>query len=183
MLALVAGLWAAPVAADAPPTDPSQAWARSSSGDQSRVAVYGALRGSDGALTVALVNKSAQPLASPLALPGLEAATAQAWQRQGATPAEPPQQVADRLGLPSPRRCVPAVRLTFRLRSPTTRRLQSAQVSLGRRRPATISGRRLSRPVVVGGLPRDGAFTVHVRLTLAGERRPVAAHRRYRRCP
>lgn len=60
-------------------------WVRSESDDQGVVAVYGALRNGDGALTVALVNKSGSPREQPLALSGLAAgagATAQTWRWQ-----------------------------------------------------------------------------------------------------
>jgi hypothetical protein len=76
---------------------------------------------------------------------------------------------------------VRASTLTFRVRSPTTRRLLSAQVAVGRR-ALTLSGRRLTRPVVLRGLPRRGSFTVKVRLRLSGERKATVAHRRYQRC-
>lgn len=240
-------------------------WAASSSADQARLAVYGATRSADGALTIALVNKSAQPLTSPLALTGVGAASAQAWQWNGAAPDARPQRIADvavsggqatvtvpaqsltllvvpgvvrpvpdpgdpdpvdpgpgqpttpttptptapappappvtpaptkpggsrpqtpllpladRVGLPAATRCVRPATLKFRIRSPTARRLRSARVALGRRSIA-LSGRGLSRPVVLRGLPRRGAFTIQVRLRLVGEQRPVVAQRRYRRC-
>lgn len=62
-------------------------WIRSVSGDQARVAVYGAQRSGDGALTVLIVNKSSQPQSSPLTLSGLPGATAaQAWSWSRAAP-------------------------------------------------------------------------------------------------
>jgi hypothetical protein len=47
---------------------------RASSADQEKLAVYAALRGSDGALTLMVINKSGQSLASPVALAGFEPA-------------------------------------------------------------------------------------------------------------
>lgn len=57
-------------------------WVRSESGDEGVVAVYGALRDGDRALTVALINKSGAVRDSSLALSGLAAGaagTAQVW--------------------------------------------------------------------------------------------------------
>ncbi|MDW5594677.1 glycoside hydrolase family 44 protein [Conexibacter stalactiti] len=233
-------------------------WVRSVSADQATVAVYGAARSDDGAITIAVVNKSGQTRSTPLTLAGAERAvtTAQAWQWSGAAPGArpvrvadvafggsattlelpahsltmvvvpgdtrtpppdeparplptapgqpadppangptpggatpggrrpatvPPLPLADRVGLPSAKRCVRAATLKFRVRSPTTRRLLSARVAIGRR-ALTLGGRGLTRPVVLRGLPRSGAFTVKVRLRLAGERRTTVAHRRYQRC-
>ena len=59
-------------------------YVRSASDDQGRVAVYAALRASDGALTVALVNKAATAQTSKLSLAGFTASAAgQAWQSTG----------------------------------------------------------------------------------------------------
>lgn len=55
----------------------------STSADQSRLAVYGAVRSSDGALTVVVVNKSAADLTSSLAVNGATASTSQVWQWTG----------------------------------------------------------------------------------------------------
>ncbi|MDO8185067.1 glycoside hydrolase family 44 protein [Conexibacter sp. JD483] len=243
-------------------------WARSLSGDQGRVAVYAATRAADGALTIALVNKSAQPQDSPLTIAGLPAGvgSAAAWQWSGGvdarphaiadvalqaagngshgatvalparsltmlvvtpprsdpppggddtpdtptTPVPPPPSggstptppgdaitpaplprppvrratlpLADRVGLPSAARCVRATKLSFRLRSPTTRRLQSAVVGLRGGRARVVGGPALKRTIVVGGLPRRGRFTLTVRLRLSGDRRQTVAQRRYLRC-
>jgi hypothetical protein len=68
----------------------------SQSSDQSALAVYGATRSSDGALTVMVINKTSNSLTSPLALSGFEPATsAQVWQWSGeAIEHEPDQPVA-----------------------------------------------------------------------------------------
>jgi Glycoside hydrolase family 44 len=61
-------------------------WVRSQSEDQGRVAVYGALRGADGALTVAVVNKSDRPQEAPLTIAGAAAGAAPAartWRWRG----------------------------------------------------------------------------------------------------
>ena len=53
----------------------------STSGDQGRLAVYGARRTGDGAVTVAVVNKSAADLRAPLDVHGVTAVgPAQVWQ-------------------------------------------------------------------------------------------------------
>ncbi len=55
-------------------------YVRSGSSDQSSLAIYGAVRSSDGALTIAVINKSKSPLTSPLALSGFSpGAAAQTW--------------------------------------------------------------------------------------------------------
>lgn len=67
-----------------------ETWVHSGSADQSLVAVYGARRGSDGSLTILLVNKSGQPRSSALTLGGLPPAgrrAAQTWSWTAAAPA------------------------------------------------------------------------------------------------
>lgn len=49
------------------------------SSDQSQLAIYAALRSSDNALTIVVVNKATQPLASSIALSGYEGATSARW--------------------------------------------------------------------------------------------------------
>jgi hypothetical protein len=91
--------------------------------------------------------------------------------------------LADRVGLPSANRCLRRAELRFTLRSPTRgKRIVAAAVGLSGRRARTLRGRALTRPIVLRGLPRSGAFTVKVRLRLVGERRTTVAHRRYQRC-
>lgn len=59
-------------------------YVQSQSSDQGSLAVYGATRSSDGALTVMVINKTAGALTSPLSLSGFQAgASAQTWQWTG----------------------------------------------------------------------------------------------------
>jgi hypothetical protein len=59
-------------------------WVSSSSADQSRLAVYGAQRSSDGAYTIMVVNKTTDPLTSALSLSGVSpSGPAQVWQWTG----------------------------------------------------------------------------------------------------
>lgn len=78
-----------------------------------------------------------------------------------------------------------ALPLNLTLRAPLRgRRIRSARVVLGGPRARggqRLSGRRLSRPVVIRRLPRGG-FTVTIHLRLAGERGTRVASRRYARC-
>jgi hypothetical protein len=61
-------------------------WIRSTSTDQSKLAVYGAQRASDGALTMMVVNKTAGALTSPLKVTGFTgAASAQVYQYSAAS--------------------------------------------------------------------------------------------------
>lgn len=68
-----------------------ETWARSLSADQRRVAVYAATRAADGALTIALVNKSGQVQESPLTVAGAHAGagSARAFQWVGGVDARP----------------------------------------------------------------------------------------------
>ncbi len=59
---------------------------RAISADHGRLAIYGATRGGDGALTLVLVNKTGQSLTSALTLTGAGDRTAQAWRWDGAAP-------------------------------------------------------------------------------------------------
>lgn len=91
-------------------------WVRSESDDQSRVSVYGALRDGDGALTVALVNKSGQSQTVPLALSGLAAgagANAQTWRWTGGAAAFAPGPAVARGGDGSLTLTLPARSLTM----------------------------------------------------------------------
>jgi Glycoside hydrolase family 44 len=66
-------------------------WVQSQSTDQSKLAVYGAERSSDGAYTVMVINKTAQALTSPLELSGFTpAGAAQVWQWTGGAIAHQP---------------------------------------------------------------------------------------------
>jgi hypothetical protein len=255
-----------------------ETWVRSESDDQTRVAVYGAVRGVDGALTVALVNKRGADVDLPLALSGADglADAAQTWRwtpgaaafargadvtrggdgslalalparsltmvvvpvagsgGPGGDPGGPggdpgtggpggdpgtgdpggapgnggdpgaggsgrdggsggahgggaghggrPASLADRVGLPSARRCVRGRRIAFRIRSPSRRPVTSARVTAPGRRAVAVRGRALRRPVVVRGLPRRGSYTVRLALRTAGDRRPTVAQRRFRAC-
>ena len=62
-------------------------WVRSASGDQAKLAVYGAQRATgDGTVTAVVVNKTATPLTSRLTLTGAKAAaTVRRWQWTGAS--------------------------------------------------------------------------------------------------
>jgi hypothetical protein len=60
-------------------------WVRSTSADQGQLAIYGAQRGSDGALTLVVINKTGASLQSPLSLAGFTpAAAAQVYRYSGA---------------------------------------------------------------------------------------------------
>jgi hypothetical protein len=66
-------------------------WVQSQSADQSKLAVYGAERSSDGAYTIMVINKSAQALTSPLELSGVTPSGApQVWQWTGGAIAHEP---------------------------------------------------------------------------------------------
>jgi Glycoside hydrolase family 44 len=66
-------------------------WVQSQSSDQSKLAVYGAERSSDGAYTIMVINKTAQALTSPLELSGVTPTGApQVWQWTGGTIAREP---------------------------------------------------------------------------------------------
>jgi hypothetical protein len=59
-------------------------WVRSASGDQGRLAVYGAHRSSDGKYTILVINKTATALTSKLSLASFEpGSNAQAWRWTG----------------------------------------------------------------------------------------------------
>jgi hypothetical protein len=59
-------------------------WVRSTSADQSRVAVYGARRSSDGAFTILVINKTGGALQSNLSLSGISpSGRAQVWRWTG----------------------------------------------------------------------------------------------------
>ncbi len=63
-------------------------WIRSTSSNQDQLAIYGARRTSDGAITVLVINKSAAALTSPLALSGIASpdhADTWSWTGQGIT--------------------------------------------------------------------------------------------------
>jgi hypothetical protein len=77
-------------------------WVRSTSSDQSRLAVYGALRSSDGAYTVLVINKTASALTSPLSLSGTGAGgAAQVWRWTGAGITRAPDESVGSSGLTS----------------------------------------------------------------------------------
>ncbi len=59
-------------------------YVQSQSSDQSALAVYGATRSSDGALTIMVINKTSQAITSPLSLSGFQpGGSAQDWQWTG----------------------------------------------------------------------------------------------------
>jgi hypothetical protein len=59
-------------------------WIRSVSGNQSKLAVYGARRSGDGAYTILVINKTGGDLQSPLNLSGISpSGPAQVWRWTG----------------------------------------------------------------------------------------------------
>ena len=82
--------------------------------------------------------------------------------------------------LPSARRCVSRRNFRIRLKQPRGLKLKSAVVTLNGRRVATRSGRRVTAPVDLRGLPK-GRFTVKISVTLTDGRK-LSSTRRYRTC-
>ena len=82
--------------------------------------------------------------------------------------------------LPSARQCVSRRNFRIRLRQPKGFKLKSATVSLNGKRVATRSGKRVTAPVDLRGLPK-GRFTVKISVTLTDGRK-VSSTRKYRTC-
>ena len=97
-----------------------------------------------------------------------------------ATPAATPAAPAAIATLPSTRRCVSRRKFTIRLRGPKGAQIVSAQVTLNGRKLKAITGKRLTAPVNLTGLPK-GRVRVVVVLTAADGRR-FRDDRRYRTC-
>ena len=82
--------------------------------------------------------------------------------------------------LPSTRKCVSRRNFRIRLKQPRGLKLGSAVVTLNGKRVATRSGRRVTAPVDLRGLPK-GRFTVKISVTLTDGRK-LSSTRRYRTC-
>ncbi len=82
--------------------------------------------------------------------------------------------------LPSARKCVSRRNFRIRLKQPKGFKLKSATVNLNGRRVATRSGKRVTAPVDLRGLPK-GRFTVKIAVTLTDGRK-VTNTRKYRTC-
>ncbi len=61
-----------------------ETWIRSASADQGKLAIYGSLRASDGALTIVVVNKAVTELTSPIAIKGFDSGARAAVYRYSA---------------------------------------------------------------------------------------------------
>ena len=88
--------------------------------------------------------------------------------------------VASVIVQPSAKQCVSRRNFRIRLKQPKGFTLKSATVSVDGRRVATRSGRRVTAPVDLRGLPK-GRFTVKIAVTLTDGRK-VTSSRRYRTC-
>jgi hypothetical protein len=81
---------------------------------------------------------------------------------------------------PSAKQCVSRRNFRIRLKQPKGLTLKSASVSVDGRRVATRSGKRVTAPVDLRGLPK-GRFTVKIAVTLTDGRK-LTSTRRYRTC-
>jgi len=88
--------------------------------------------------------------------------------------------VASVIVQPSAKQCVSRRNFRIRLKQPKGFTLKSASVSVDGRRVATRSGKRVTAPVDLRGLPK-GRFTVKIAVTLTDGRK-VTSSRRYRTC-
>ena len=82
--------------------------------------------------------------------------------------------------LPSAKQCVSRRNFRIRLKQPRGLTLKSATVSVDGKRVATRSGKRVTAPVDLRGLPK-GRFTVKITVTLTDGRK-VTSTRKYRTC-
>jgi hypothetical protein len=133
-------------------------YVRSTSEDQGRVAVYGSLRGSDGALTVAVVNKAPTTQTSRLSLAAFTpGGPAQVWQSTGSGIARKPDAAVSggalTVGLPA--------------RSMTLFVIPSASGSGGGGNNPGGGGRKLK--VLKGTAHKDGSVTLKVNVPGAGK--------------
>ena len=81
---------------------------------------------------------------------------------------------------PSAKQCVSRRNFRIRLKQPKGFTLKSATVSLNGKRVATRSGKRVTAPVDLRGLPK-GRFTVKIAVTLTDGRK-ITSSRRYKTC-
>ncbi len=82
--------------------------------------------------------------------------------------------------LPSAKGCVSRRNFRIRLKQPKGFKLKSAYVNVNGKRAATVTGKRVTAPVDLRGLPK-GRFTVKISVTLTDGRK-VASTRKYRTC-
>lgn len=82
--------------------------------------------------------------------------------------------------LPSARTCVSRRNFRIRLKQPKGLKIKSAVVALNGKRVATRSGKRVTAPVDLRGLPK-GRFTVKITVTLTDGRK-LSSTRRYKTC-
>ena len=94
--------------------------------------------------------------------------------------APPLPKVAAVIVQPSARQCVSRRNFRIRLKQPKGLALKSATVSVNGKRVATRSGKRVTAPVDLRGLPK-GRFTVKIAVTLTDGRK-LTSTRRYRTC-
>jgi hypothetical protein len=97
-----------------------------------------------------------------------------------ATPSRAPVALSAVLALPSAKRCLSRRTLRLRLKAPKGTGIAFARITVPRKAPLTIRGRKISAPVNLRGLPK-GKFKVSFRITLL-DGRVVKGSRTYRTC-
>lgn len=91
----------------------------------------------------------------------------------------PPVAIADAIGLPAPKSCVKAGRLTFRVKAPAGAKVLTVTVKVNGRVKARLKGKKAAKPVNLRGLKKKTKLAVSVK---ASDRRTYSASRTYKAC-
>lgn len=135
-------------------------------------------------LTDRVVHYALSPVAGPPPVTPPPPATPQPAPQPAPPPPAPALAVLPKASsvivLPSARVCVSRRNFRIRLKQPKGFKLKSAYVNVNGKRAATVTGKRVTAPVDLRGLPK-GRFTVRISVTLTDGRK-LASTRAYRTC-